>query len=117
MFELADRLVGIYKTDNCTKSVTLIPHLLEETTAPPSQPNLTVIQPSPAKTLEPHHLQTVSPRASTPVSLPSQPAQAVVAGISGQNSPTTIPALRVQVKTDLLSSVLTSLNQTNLAGP
>jgi structural maintenance of chromosome 4 len=23
MFELADRLVGIYKTDNCTKSVTI----------------------------------------------------------------------------------------------
>ena len=51
MFELADRLVGIYKTENCTKSVTLNPHLLEETTAPPSQPNLTVIQPSPAKTI------------------------------------------------------------------
>jgi structural maintenance of chromosome 4 len=26
MFELADRLVGIYKTDNCTKSVTINPH-------------------------------------------------------------------------------------------
>ena len=51
MFELADRLVGIYKTDNCTKSVTLNPHLLEEAVAPPSQPNLTVIQPSPAKTV------------------------------------------------------------------
>ena len=51
MFELADRLVGIYKTENCTKSVTLNPHLLEETVAPPSQPNLTVIQPSPAKTV------------------------------------------------------------------
>ena len=25
MFELADRLVGIYKTDNCTKSVTINP--------------------------------------------------------------------------------------------
>ncbi len=25
MFELADRLVGIYKTDNCTKSVTIDP--------------------------------------------------------------------------------------------
>ena len=51
MFELADRLVGIYKTENCTKSVTLNPHLMEETVAPPSQPNLTVIQPSPAKTV------------------------------------------------------------------
>merc|ERR1712176_1363274 len=30
MFELADRLVGIYKTDNCTKSVTINPHLMEE---------------------------------------------------------------------------------------
>lgn len=25
MFELADRLVGIYKTDNCTKSVAINP--------------------------------------------------------------------------------------------
>lgn len=51
MFELADRLVGIYKTDNCTKSVTLNPHLMEEAVPPPSQPNLTMIQPSPAKTV------------------------------------------------------------------
>ena len=51
MFELADRLVGIYKTDNCTKSVTINPHLLEETVPVPSQPNLTVIQPSQAKTV------------------------------------------------------------------
>lgn len=28
MFELADRLVGIYKTDNCTKSVTVNPKKL-----------------------------------------------------------------------------------------
>lgn len=28
MFELADRLVGIFKTDNCTKSVTINPSLL-----------------------------------------------------------------------------------------
>ena len=27
MFELADRLVGIYKTNNCTKSVTINPKL------------------------------------------------------------------------------------------
>jgi len=25
MFELADRLVGIYKTDSCTKSITINP--------------------------------------------------------------------------------------------
>ena len=40
MHQLADHLVGIYKTDNCTKSVTINPHLLEE-----------AIQPSPAKTV------------------------------------------------------------------
>ena len=51
MFELADRLVGIYKTENCTKSVTVNPHLMEETVAPPSQPNLSALQPSPAKNL------------------------------------------------------------------
>jgi len=28
MFELADRLVGIYKTDNCTKTVTINPHAI-----------------------------------------------------------------------------------------
>ena len=30
MFELADRLVGIYKTDNCTKSVTIDPYKLSQ---------------------------------------------------------------------------------------
>lgn len=29
MFELADRLVGIYKTYNCTKSVTINPHRMQ----------------------------------------------------------------------------------------
>jgi structural maintenance of chromosome 4 len=28
MFELADRLIGIYKTDNATKSVTINPGLV-----------------------------------------------------------------------------------------
>ena len=28
MFELADRLVGIYKTDNCTQSVVVNPYLV-----------------------------------------------------------------------------------------
>jgi len=28
MFELADRLVGIYKTENCTKSVTIDPRAI-----------------------------------------------------------------------------------------
>ena len=30
MFELADRLVGIYKTDNCTKSVTVDPYKIQQ---------------------------------------------------------------------------------------
>nr|XP_006820054.1 PREDICTED: structural maintenance of chromosomes protein 4-like [Saccoglossus kowalevskii] len=30
MFELADRLIGIYKTDNCTKSVTINPRALSQ---------------------------------------------------------------------------------------
>ncbi|CAG2117822.1 unnamed protein product, partial [Medioppia subpectinata] len=30
MYELADRLVGIYKTYNCTKSVTINPNIIEE---------------------------------------------------------------------------------------
>merc|ERR1712130_49361 len=48
MFELADRLVGIYKTYNCTKSVTINPHLIE-LTPPQSQPNITQITHTPAK--------------------------------------------------------------------
>ncbi|CAM0954809.1 unnamed protein product [Alopecurus aequalis] len=32
MFELADRLVGIYKTDNCTKSITINPGSFAEST-------------------------------------------------------------------------------------
>uniref|UniRef100_A0A452ZFI6 Uncharacterized protein n=5 Tax=Aegilops tauschii TaxID=37682 RepID=A0A452ZFI6_AEGTS len=34
MFELADRLVGIYKTDNCTKSITINPGSFAESTKP-----------------------------------------------------------------------------------
>ena len=41
MFELADRLVGIYKTDNCTKSVTINPHKLR-VGAPPTAPPTTI---------------------------------------------------------------------------
>ena len=50
MFELADRLVGIYKTDNCTKSVTINPNLIEET-APQrqSQANITQLLQTPGK--------------------------------------------------------------------
>jgi hypothetical protein len=33
MFELADRLVGIYKTNDATKSVTINPKLFENATA------------------------------------------------------------------------------------
>ena len=44
MFELADRLVGIYKTDNCTKSVTINPQLIEQTVpVVQSQPNITQV--------------------------------------------------------------------------
>ena len=50
MFELADRLVGIYKTDNCTKSVTINPHLIEETVPAQSQvANMTTVLGTPAK--------------------------------------------------------------------
>jgi len=36
MFELADRLVGIYKTHDCTKSVTINPGLVEALPPPPA---------------------------------------------------------------------------------
>jgi len=36
MFELADRLVGIYKTNNCTKSVTINPAFFVPSIAAPS---------------------------------------------------------------------------------
>lgn len=50
MFELADRLVGIYKTNNCTKSIAIDPKSIEadlQTTATnPNTPNMigTVVQ-------------------------------------------------------------------------
>ncbi|CAA6669949.1 unnamed protein product [Spirodela intermedia] len=37
MFELADRLVGIYKTDNCTKSITIDPGVLYSAAKWPSK--------------------------------------------------------------------------------
>lgn len=36
MFELADRLVGIYKTDNCTKTVTINPHSIAASATAPA---------------------------------------------------------------------------------
>ena len=36
MFELADRLVGIYKTHNATKSVTINPALIGQTAPAPA---------------------------------------------------------------------------------
>jgi len=46
MFELADRLVGIYKTYNCTKTVTINPGMVEIAN---SQPNITNLAPTPSK--------------------------------------------------------------------
>jgi len=52
MFELADRLVGIYKTHDCTKSIAINPALVESL---PPRPNMTAPSPawapSPAKAL------------------------------------------------------------------
>lgn len=48
MFELADRLVGIYKTYNCTKSVAINPGLVEAL-GPGPQPNLTAVTATPAR--------------------------------------------------------------------
>jgi len=38
MFELADRLVGIYKTNDCTKSVTINPAFFAPNSAPTKSP-------------------------------------------------------------------------------
>jgi structural maintenance of chromosome 4 len=44
MFELADRLVGIYKTNNCTKSVTINPKAFGgETKADRTRPSTTIL--------------------------------------------------------------------------
>lgn len=45
MFELADRLVGIYKTDNATKSVAIDPHAFV-VAPPPVAPTGKVLQPA-----------------------------------------------------------------------
>ncbi|KAF0298957.1 Structural maintenance of chromosomes protein 4 [Amphibalanus amphitrite] len=47
MFELADRLVGIYKTHNATKSVTINPALIGQPAAAPA-PAANVAAPAPA---------------------------------------------------------------------
>ncbi|KAI8647730.1 RecF/RecN/SMC N terminal domain-containing protein, partial [Parasitella parasitica] len=36
MFELADRLVGIYKTSHCTKSIAINPNMIATLTAMPT---------------------------------------------------------------------------------
>ena len=46
MFELTNRLVGIYKANNWTESVTLNPHLMNESEAAHRRPNLMGIPPS-----------------------------------------------------------------------
>ena len=66
MFELADRLVGIYKTNNCTKSVTInpkslactqpqYPTLSDKSNAPSSMEssNKTTVQRNPLVVLSP----------------------------------------------------------------
>ena len=98
MFELADRLVGIYKTDNCTKSVTINPHLLEEAIAPPSQPNLTTIQPSPAKTV------------SRSVSCLSQLVSVCLMSVSCLSQSVSVCLMSVSVCQSLSKSVLVSIS-------
>lgn len=39
MFELADRLVGIYKTSHCTKSIAINPNMIATLTSIPTQAN------------------------------------------------------------------------------
>lgn len=51
MFELADRLVGIYKTYNCTKSITINPaeYVIKKSEPEPASQN--PVNPSQKKTL------------------------------------------------------------------
>merc|ERR1712038_373152 len=68
MFELADRLVGIYKTHDCTKSVTINPGLVESLPPPPSIS-------SPAKSLAMPGLPARTPSVSS-VASTNGPTQA-----------------------------------------
>merc|ERR1711962_1066854 len=68
MFELADRLVGIYKTHDCTKSVTINPGLVESLPPPPSIS-------SPAKSLTMPGLPSRTPSVSS-VASTNGPTQA-----------------------------------------
>ena len=58
MFELADRLVGIYKTDNCTKSVTVDP-LKIKLDVPSSQPSPLVHWQTPSHTHHHTHIHII----------------------------------------------------------
>ena len=69
MFELADRLVGIYKTHDCTKSVTINPGLVEALPPPPS------ITPGKLSRL-PSQLATRTPSVSSVASSSNGPSQA-----------------------------------------
>ena len=46
MFELADRLIGIYKTHNCTKSVTIDPHKIGQAVMAAAGPSTSLYSPS-----------------------------------------------------------------------
>ena len=53
MFELADRLVGIYKTHDATKSITINPRTFDQAVsgAPPAHNALAAVSPPPSATL------------------------------------------------------------------
>merc|ERR1711962_1088586 len=68
MFELADRLVGIYKTHDCTKSIAINPALVESLPPPPSIS-------SPAKSLAMPGLPARTPSVSS-VASTNGPTQA-----------------------------------------
>lgn len=71
MFELADRLVGIYKTHDCTKSVTINPGLVEALPPPPS-----LVPASPAPEVLGRKNSQAAAKASDREAVPSQPKRA-----------------------------------------
>ncbi|KAL9550547.1 hypothetical protein MBANPS3_004670 [Mucor bainieri] len=65
MFELADRLVGIYKTSHCTKSIAINPNMIASLTSIP-----TIANPSPSKRVSAP--QTPLPTAAAATTTSSQ---------------------------------------------
>jgi structural maintenance of chromosome 4 len=72
MFELADRLVGIYKTSHCTKSIAINPNMIATLTATPTHTSAASSKRSSAPNISARQDNTNSTAPNTPITEPSK---------------------------------------------